>query len=116
MTDNQRELSRHEMSMTEGVRAEGEMTHVAALTEGFEFLGHRIRLRWDDRWGYWPRVEIPKEKVRDLCYRIKQLTNRGHTGCSFQAVIDGLNPVLRGWGHFYRHCYCAKDVFTRVDH
>ena len=93
-----------------------EKTHVTALTEGFEFLGHRIRLRWDDRWGYWPRVEIPKEKVRDLCYRIKQLTNRGHTGRSFQAVIDDLNPVLRGWGNFYRHCYYAKDVFTRVDH
>jgi RNA-directed DNA polymerase len=93
-----------------------EKTHVTALTEGFDFLGHRIRLRWDDRWGYWPRVEIPKKKVRDLCHRIKQLTNRGHTCRSFQAVIDGLNPVLRGWGNFYRHCYYAKDVFTRVDH
>jgi RNA-directed DNA polymerase len=91
-------------------------THVTALTEGFEFLGHRIRLRWDDRWGYWPRVEVPAEKVRDLCYRIKQLTNRGHTCRSFQAIIDGLNPVLRGWGNFYRHCYYAKDVFARVDH
>jgi len=93
-----------------------EKTHVTALTEGFEFLGHRIRLRWDDRWGYWPRVEIPAKKVRDLCYRIKQLTNRGHTFRAFQAVIDGLNPVLRGWGNFYRHCYYAKSVFTRVDH
>jgi len=93
-----------------------EKTHVTALTEGFEFLGHRIRLRWDDRWGFWPRVEIPKEKVRDLCYRIKQLTNRGHTYRAFQAVMDGLNPVLRGWGNFYRHCYYAKNVFTRVDH
>lgn len=93
-----------------------EKTHVTALSEGFDFLGHRIRLRWDDRWGYWPRVEIPKEKVRDLYHRIKQLTNRGHTCRSFQAVIDGLNPVLRGWGNFYRHCYYAKNVFTRVDH
>jgi RNA-directed DNA polymerase len=93
-----------------------EKTRVTPLTEGFEFLGHRIRLRWDDRWGFWPRVEIPKERVRDLCYRIKQLTNRGHTYRAFQAVLDGLNPVLRGWGNFYRHCYYAKDVFTRVDH
>ena len=23
-------------------------TNVTALTEGFDFLGHRIRLRWDD--------------------------------------------------------------------
>ncbi len=93
-----------------------EKTHVTALTEGFEFLGHRIRLRWDERWGYWPRVEVPKMKARDLCHRIKQLTNRGHTHRPLQAMIDDLNPMLRGWGNFYRHCYYAKDVFTRVDH
>lgn len=93
-----------------------EKTRVTALTEGFTFLGHRVRLRWDERWGYWPRIEIPKEKVNDLRYRIKQMTNRGHTHLSFQQVIDALNPVLRGWGNFYRHCYGAKAVFSRVDH
>jgi len=93
-----------------------EKTHVTALTEGFEFLSHRVRLRWDERWGYWPRVEIPKEAVNDLRYRIKQMTNRGHLTMSLQDVIDALNLVLRGWGYYYRHCYNAKDVFSRVDH
>ncbi|GEM_PF-712663 len=92
-----------------------EKTHVTALTEGFEFLGHHIRLNWDDRWGYWPRVEIPKHKVRDFYYNIKQLT-KGQTHRSFQAVIDEINPVLRGWGNFYKHCYYAKGVFARADH
>jgi RNA-directed DNA polymerase len=91
-------------------------THVTALTEGFQFLSHRIRLRWDERWGFWPRIEIPKKSVLDLRYRIKQLTNRGQTHQSFQDVIDALNPVLRGWGYFYRHCYNAKAAFTHVDH
>jgi group II intron reverse transcriptase/maturase len=93
-----------------------EKTRVTALTEGFEFLSHRIRLRWDDRWGYWPRVEIPKEAVNDLRYRVKQMTSRGHLHLSFQDVIDALNPVLRGWGYYYRHCHYAKDVFHRIDH
>jgi group II intron reverse transcriptase/maturase len=93
-----------------------EKTRVRALTEGFQFLGHRVRIRWDERWGYWPRIEIPKEKINDLRYRIKQMTNRGHTHRSFQEVIDALNPVLRGWGYFYQHCYYAKDHFSRVDH
>lgn len=31
-------------------------------------------------------------------------------------MIDALNPVLRGWGNFYRHCYGAKAVFAKVDH
>lgn len=93
-----------------------EKTHVTALTEGFQFLGHRVFLRWDRRWGYWPRIEIPKDKVLDLRYRIKQMTSRGRTHLSFQQVIDDLDPVLLGWGRFYQHCYGAKDVFERVDH
>lgn len=85
-----------------------------ALTEGFEFLGHRVRLRWDDRWGYWPRIEIPKARVKDFHHRIKQSTTRGRSRLSFQEVIDALNPVLLGWGCFYQHCYGAKQVLAEV--
>jgi len=92
-----------------------EKTRVTALTEGFVFLGHRVRLRWDKRWGHWPRLEIPKEKLKDLRYRIKQMT-RGQKHRSLQKVIDDLNPVLRGWGRFYQHCYNAKAIFTGVDY
>ena len=91
-------------------------TRVTALTEGFQFLGHRVRLRWDRRWGYWPRIEIPKERFADLRHHIKQQTQREHQRLSFQEVIDVLNPLLLGWGNFYRHCYGAKAVFTRIDH
>ena len=93
-----------------------EKTHVTALTDGFHFLSHRIYIRWDDRWGYWPRVKIPKEKINDIRYRVKQMTKRGSTQKSFQEVIDTLNPLLRGWGYFYRHCYGAKDVFYKLDY
>lgn len=93
-----------------------EKTHVTSLTEGFQFLGHRVRLRWDDRWGYWPRIEIPPAKLKDFRHRIKQHTTRGRSHTSFQELIDSLNPVLLGWGRFYQHCYGAKQVFARVDH
>ncbi len=113
--DEKEELARYlhdELSLT----LSPEKTHVTPLTKGFAFLGHRVRLRWDERWGYWPRIEVPKEKVCDLRYRVKQMTKRGRTLLSLQEVIDALNPVLRGWGYFYRHCYNAKAVFSRVDH
>ena len=93
-----------------------EKTHVTGLEDGFEFLGHRVRLRWDDRWGYWPRIEIPRDKIKSVRYRIKQMTARGHLHLSFQEVIDALNPVLLGWARFYQHCYGAKVVFTQTDH
>lgn len=93
-----------------------EKTRVTAISDGFEFLGHHIRLRWDERWGYWPRVEIPKDKICDLRYNIKQLTNMSRTYYSLQAVIDDLNPLIRGWGNFYKHCYYAKNAFMRIDY
>ena len=89
---------------------------VTALTEGFIFLGHRVRLRWDDRWGYWPRIEIPKDRIKDLRHRIKHYDHAGAIDLLLQAVIDDLNPLLLGWGRFYRHCYGAKAVFSRIDH
>ena len=103
---------RNEMKLT----LSPEKTHITPLTEGFEFLGHRVRLRWDDRWGYWPRIEIPTVRVKDFRHRIKQYTTRGRSRLSFQETIDALNPVLLGWGRFYQHCYGAKQVFTRIDH
>jgi RNA-directed DNA polymerase len=93
-----------------------EKTRVTALPEGFIFLGHRVRLRWDDRWGYWPRLEIPKDRIADLRRRIKHLTTRARRNLPLGAVIDELNPLLLGWGRFYRHCHGAKAVFSRTDH
>ena len=93
-----------------------EKTHVTPLTEGFIFLGHRVRLRWDDRWGYWPRLEIPKDRTKDLCRRVKALTTRAHRNLPLREVIAAVNPLLRGWGRFCRHCHGAKAVFSRIDH
>ena len=90
-------------------------TRITSLTDGFEFLGHRIRLRWDPRFGYTPRVEIPKAKILDFRYRVKQLTGRQHLYLSLSEQLQVLNPILRGWGNFYRHCTNAKNIFASLD-
>lgn len=93
-----------------------EKTHVTDLTKGFIFLSHRVRLRWDDRWGYWPRLEIPKDRIKGLHRRIKQLTTRCSILKSLQDIIDEINPLLMGWGRYYQHCYNAKAIFHRIDY
>ncbi|WP_247750761.1 MULTISPECIES: hypothetical protein [unclassified Rhizobium] len=47
-----------------------------AVTEGFEFLGLRFGAHWDKRYGYGPRVEIPKAKAVNLRHKAKQLMQR----------------------------------------
>jgi group II intron reverse transcriptase/maturase len=92
-----------------------EKTRITATDKGFEFLGHRIRMKWDDRYGYSPRVEIPKHKVADLRYRLKNLTTRRTLTWSLEKLLSQVNPILRGWGHFYRFCTGAKTILNSID-
>jgi len=92
----------------------GDKTRITALEKGFEFLGHRVRIRWDNRFGFSPRIEIPKRKVLDIHYRIKQMTTR-ITAWPLAKLLRKMNPILRGWANFYRFCAGAKTILNAVD-
>lgn len=92
-----------------------EKTRITPAEKGFEFLGHRIRMKWYDRYGYGPRIEIPKQKVADIRYRIKQLTTRKTVTWPLGRLLRQMNPILRGWGHFFRFCTGAKSILYSVD-
>ncbi|MEK6801591.1 MAG: group II intron reverse transcriptase/maturase [Nitrospirota bacterium] len=98
-----------------GLTLSPEKTRITPLTDGFEFLGHRVRMRWDTRYGWTPRIEVPKEKVADLRYKVKQLTGRATIPLPLIELLQKLNPILRGWAHFYRHCTGAKDILSNLD-
>lgn len=92
-----------------------EKTKISSLVDGFEFLGHRIRLRWDPRFGLTPRLEIPKAAQADLRYRVKQITKRSSSYVSLARQLRDLRPLVLGWGHYYRFCTNAKAIFSRLD-
>jgi RNA-directed DNA polymerase len=52
-------LANH-LRATTGLELSPEKTKITAMTEGFEFLGFYVKMQWDSRFGYYPRVEIPK--------------------------------------------------------
>jgi len=98
-----------------GLELSPEKTKITAMTAGFEFLGFHVKMQWDSRFGYYPRVEIPKAQAADLRYRIKQLTGRNTTLCSLAQKLREINPILRGWANYYRYCTRAGHVFTSID-
>ena len=98
-----------------GLTLSPEKTKITSLTEGFQFLGHRVRMCWDERYGWTPRIEIPKEKVADLKYKVKQLTGRSTTQWSLAQLLQKLNPILRGWANFYHYCTGAKKILANLD-
>lgn len=99
-----------------GLELSEEKTRISDLTEGFEFLGHRVRLKWHRQFGLMPRIEIPKHKRADLRYRVKQVTKRTTINRSLSHLLRKLNPILRGWGNFYRFCTGAGQLFASLDH
>ena len=102
-----RETMRHELSI--------EKTRIVDLTEGFQFLSHRVRYKWHPKFGYMPRIEIPNSKRADLRYLVKQQTGRSTIERSLSHLLQKLNPILRGWGNYYRFCTGAGRQFTALD-
>jgi group II intron reverse transcriptase/maturase len=89
---------------------------------GFDFLGCHIRKRmsgpiWERsrRRVYflqrWPSLRSMK-RVRQ---RVKELTGRNRNGVKdVRVIIRDLNPVLRGWGNYFRTGNAAQK-FNQVD-
>lgn len=103
------------LALSMGLTLSPAKTKITPLEEGFEFLGHRVRLRWHPTFGWTPRIEIPKAKIIELRRRIKRLTARGTTSGSLVDKLRELNPILRGWAYFYQFCTNAKPIFATLD-
>ncbi len=89
--------------------------------EGFDFLGCHFHARVSGRLlergirryylHRWPSVRSMK-RVRS---RVKALTGRNRNGVKdVRVLIRDLNPVLRGWGNYFRTGNAAAK-FTQVD-
>jgi group II intron reverse transcriptase/maturase len=86
--------------------------------EGFVFLGCSIRKRRsiqrNPRWHFvhrWPSPRAVK-RIRD---RIHELTDpRRHQVRDVKQLIASLNPVLRGWGNYFRTGTSDRE-FCKVD-
>lgn len=90
--------------------------------EGFDFLGCHFRARvsgrlleqgirryYLHRWPSAASMKRVRQKVRDR-------TGRNRSGVKdIRVVIEDLNPVLRGWGNYFRTGNTAKK-FNQVDH
>jgi hypothetical protein len=99
-----------------GLELSDEKTRITDLRKGFEFLGHRVRLKWHPQFGLMPRIEIPKHKLADIRYRVKQETRRDTTSRSLADRLQKINPILRGWGNYYRFCTGAGARFIDLDY
>ncbi len=104
-----------------GLQLHPEKTRLVDLRRGtgsFVFLGCTVRKRRsvqrNPRWHFVQRWPSPKamRRIRD---RVRELTDvRRSGGKDVKQVIADLNPVLRGWGNYFRTGNAHRE-FHRVD-
>lgn len=100
-----------------GLTLSEDKTLITPVTSTLRFLGHHLRVRQHPSHGRLvPHAVIPKERSKHLRRVIKGIFRSNTTSESLESRLRMLNPVLRGWGNFYRHAWGAKRVFSFVDH
>lgn len=94
------------------------MVNLAGGKEGFMFLGWAVRKRRsiqrNPRWHFVQRWPSPKAMKR-VRVRVHELTEvRGRQSRNIGELIERLNPVLRGWGSYFRTGNADRE-FNRID-
>jgi RNA-directed DNA polymerase len=92
-----------------GLRLSEAKTRIVHVTAGFNFLGFQIR-RYNNKLLTKPQ----KEKVLQHLHSTKAYL-RANQQAPAGRIIRDLNPKIRGWCNYYRHC-AAKQTFGYVQH
>lgn len=117
-----RELARKVLADL-GLQLHREKTRVIDLREGregFDFLGCHFHARVSGRLlergvrRYYLQRWPSRAAMKRLRERIKALTGRGRTGTDIRELISWINPILRGWGTYFRTGNAAIR-FNQID-
>ncbi len=84
-------------------------TRIVHIDEGFDFLGFNFR-----KYHGKLLIKPAKASIAAVKGKIREILKAG-ASLPQDALIRRLNPIIRGWGEYYRHVV-SKQVFTDTDH
>ncbi|PSV30561.1 group II intron reverse transcriptase/maturase, partial [Photobacterium sp. GB-210] len=92
-----------------GLTLSEEKTKITHIDDGFDFLGFNHR-------KYKGKLLIKPSKSNTLLFlrNLRELIKK-HATIPVNDLIKLINPKLRGWANYYRHCV-AKQIFGYVGH
>jgi RNA-directed DNA polymerase len=92
------------------------IVHLARGAEGFDFLGfHHRKVESAKYPGRYYLQKWPSQRaMASIRAKVRDHTDRRWASRDLQRVVADLNPVLRGWGAYFRHGNSSKK-FTAVD-
>ena len=106
-----------------GVELHPQKTRIVHVQHGFEFLGYKVKrgkqlrlseskIRSTAKSG--ALYAFPREKsIRRFMDQVRALTKR-RVPLKTKELIERLNPILRGWGQYYKKAHVRK-LFNRLN-
>ena len=90
-----------------GLRLHPDKTKIVDLrrgAEGFVFLGfhHRMVASWRQPGRFWLHKWPSPRAMASIRGKVRALTSPSRVGADLSVVVEDLNPVLRGWGAYFR--------------
>ncbi|MBF4253162.1 group II intron reverse transcriptase/maturase, partial [Vibrio anguillarum] len=92
-----------------GLTLSEEKTRIIHIDDGFDFLGFNHR-----KYGGKLLIKPSKTNVLSFLSNLRNLI-KTHATIPVNNLIKMINPKIRGWANYYRHCV-AKRVFGYVGH
>jgi RNA-directed DNA polymerase len=96
-----------------GVALSPEKTKITHITDGFDFLGQNIRKHKTENGLGKIQIKPSNDSLKRMKTKISAICKTSN-GLSQLALIEQLNPVLRGWANYHRHSICSK-AFGEID-
>ena len=102
-----------------GLRLHPDKTRVVCLRdgqEGFDFLGfhHRMVESWKRPGRYYLQKWPSRRAMASIRAKVREVTPRGYASFEMATVVEILNPVLRGWGTYFRYGNSSRK-FNAID-
>lgn len=99
-----------------GLQLHRDKTRIVHITRGFEFLGYKIGrgkgLR--HKAGGPGLYAIPTDRsIKRFKDKVRTATNRRNPK-DLEGVLDELNPIIRGWGNYYRRAH-VRRLYHRLN-
>jgi len=91
-----------------GLELSDEKTRITQIEDGFDFLGQNLR-KYEGKL----LIKPSKKSVKALLDKVRKIVHR-NASATQAALIQMLNPVIRGWAMYHRHVV-AKTSFSLID-
>jgi RNA-directed DNA polymerase len=115
VTGSSRELLEHEVKPLverflheRGLVLSQEKTTITHIEDGFDFLGQQLR-----KYQGKLLIKPSKKAIAALLDKVRVIV-KSNKGASAGALIEQLNPLIRGWALYHRHVV-SKKIFNDVD-